>query len=96
MLLRENHLFGCSWLKPSQASVSVGLALAADFGFCFQCKGGSSLVLRRPIEIAALIRSYRLIPCENQMNSIRNEAASSGHLIFFDAVRLASRPNNER
>jgi hypothetical protein len=59
MLLRENHLFGCSWLKPSQASVSVGLALAADFGFCFQCKGGSSLVLRRPIEIAAFIGTQK-------------------------------------
>ena len=41
-------------------------------------------------------RSYRLIPCENQMNSIRNEPASRGHRIFLVAVRLTIRPNNER
>jgi hypothetical protein len=36
--------------------VAAVLALASDFGFSFQCKVGSSLVLRRPIEITALIR----------------------------------------
>ena len=56
MLLREKHLFGCTWLKPSQGSIPVGLDLASDFGFCFQCQAGSSLVLRRPMEITALIR----------------------------------------
>jgi len=29
--------------------------LVSDFGFCFQCVVGSSLVLRRPIETTALI-----------------------------------------
>src|ERR1700722_6959089 len=53
MLPRVTHLFGCTRSKPSQGSVPVGLALASDFGFCFLCKVGSSLVLRRPIEITA-------------------------------------------
>src|SRR5580658_2489818 len=56
MLARENHLFGCTWSKPSQSSVPAGLALVSDFGSCFQCQAGSSLVLRRPIEITALTR----------------------------------------
>ena len=56
MLPRENHLFGCARPKPSQGSVPVGLALASDISFCFQCEVGSILVLRRPIEIAALTR----------------------------------------
>src|SRR5580658_4525079 len=55
MLARENHLFGCPRSKPSQSSVPAGLALASDFGFCFQCQAGASLVSRRPIEITALI-----------------------------------------
>jgi len=50
MLARENHPFGCARLKPSQASVPVGLTLASDFSFCFQCQAGFNLVLRRPIE----------------------------------------------
>jgi hypothetical protein len=37
MLLRENHLFGCTRPKPSHGSVPAGLTLAGDFGFCFQC-----------------------------------------------------------
>jgi hypothetical protein len=57
MLPRENHLFGCTRSKPSQSSVPAGLALASDFGFCFQCQAGSSLVLRRPIEITGLTRT---------------------------------------
>jgi hypothetical protein len=55
MLARESPLFGCTRPKPSQGSVPVGLTLASDFGFCFQCKVGSSLVLRRPIETTSLI-----------------------------------------
>ncbi len=55
MLPRENHLSGCTRSKPSQGSVPAGLALASDFSFCFQCKVGSSLVLRRPIETTAVI-----------------------------------------
>jgi hypothetical protein len=55
MLPRENYLFGCVRPKPSQGSVPAGSTIASDFGFCFQCKVGSSLVLRRPIEITALI-----------------------------------------
>src|SRR5271156_6524601 len=55
MLARENHLFDCTRLKPSQSSAPAGLTLASDFGICFQCQAGSSLVLRRPIEITALI-----------------------------------------
>ena len=56
MLPQENHLFGCARPEPSQGSVPAGLALASDFSFCFQYKVGSSLVLRRPIEITAFIR----------------------------------------
>jgi hypothetical protein len=51
MLAWENGLFGRTWPKPSQGSVPAGLTLASDFGSCFQCQAGSSLVLRRPIEI---------------------------------------------
>jgi sRNA-binding carbon storage regulator CsrA len=32
------------------------MALSSDFSFCFQCKVGSSIALRRPIEAAAFIR----------------------------------------
>jgi DNA-binding winged helix-turn-helix (wHTH) protein len=56
MLAWENGLFGRTWPKPSQGSVPAGLTLASDFGFCFQCQAGSSLVLRRPIEITSLMR----------------------------------------
>ncbi len=56
MLARENHLFGSARLKPSQGSVPAGLTPACDFSFCFQCQAGSSLVLRRPIEITRQIR----------------------------------------
>jgi hypothetical protein len=56
MLSGENHLFGFTGTKPSQGNVPVGLTLASDFGFCFQCQPGFSLVLRRPIEITAFIR----------------------------------------
>src|SRR5271156_3958353 len=58
MLPREYRLFGCTRPKPRQGSVPAGLTLASDSGLCFQCKGGSSLVLRRPIEITALTRRY--------------------------------------
>jgi hypothetical protein len=44
-------MFGCTQSTPSQSSVPAGLTLASDSGFCFQCQAGSSLVLRRPIEI---------------------------------------------
>jgi hypothetical protein len=40
---------GCTRSKPSQGSVPAGLTLASDFSFCFQCKVGSSLVLRLSI-----------------------------------------------
>src|SRR5277367_6065009 len=52
MLPREDRLFGFTWTKPSQGSVPAGLA--SYFGSCFQCQVGSSLVLRRPIEITRL------------------------------------------
>jgi hypothetical protein len=55
MLPRENHLFGGTGPKPSQDSVPADLTLAGDFGFCFHCEVGSSLVLRRPIEITSFI-----------------------------------------
>src|SRR5450631_3821131 len=55
MLPQENYLFGCTRSKSSQGSVPAGLALASDFSFCFQCKVGSSLVLRRPIETTRLM-----------------------------------------
>ena len=60
MLPRENHLFGCTRSKPSQGSVPVGLALASDFSFCFQCKVGSSLVLRRPVETTRVTGKVKL------------------------------------
>ena len=57
MLPREKYLFGCARPKPCQGSVLAALAPASDFSFCFQYKGSSSLVLRRPIEITSLIRT---------------------------------------
>src|SRR5271156_1653954 len=51
---RKYYLFGCTQSKPSHSSVPAGLALASDIGLCFQSQAGSSLVLRRPIEITAL------------------------------------------
>jgi hypothetical protein len=53
MLPRETHLFGGTRSNPDQGSVPAGLTLGCDFSFCFQCQVGSSLVLRRPIEITA-------------------------------------------
>jgi acyl-CoA synthetase (AMP-forming)/AMP-acid ligase II len=40
----------------TRPTLATGLTLASDFSFCFQCQAGSSLVLRRPIEITELIR----------------------------------------
>ena len=54
MLPRENHLFDGTRSKPTQDSVPADLTLASDFGFCFHCKAGSSLVLHRPIETTVL------------------------------------------
>jgi hypothetical protein len=59
MLARENQLFGCARLKPSQGSVPAGLTLASDSSARFQCKVDSSLVLRRPIEITRLTRHVK-------------------------------------
>jgi hypothetical protein len=56
---RENHVFGCTRTKASQSSVPSGLNLASDFGFRFQCQAGSSLALRRPIEITDVIGQRR-------------------------------------
>jgi len=53
---RENQLFRLTWPMPSQGSVPTGLALPSDFGFCFQYKVRSSLVLRAPFETTAFIR----------------------------------------
>jgi len=60
MVLRENPLFICTRSKPSHGSVPAGLALASEFGFCFQCKVRSSLVLRRPIETARVTGKVNL------------------------------------
>ena len=62
MLPRKNRPFGCTRPKSSQRSVPAGLTLASDFGFCFQCQVGSSLVLRRPIETTAFTRHYPFCP----------------------------------
>ena len=51
-------MFDCTRSKPNQVSVPAGLTLAIGFSFCFKCQPGSSLVLRRPIEITALIGSW--------------------------------------
>jgi hypothetical protein len=53
VLPRKNYLFGCARLRPNPGSVPAGLTLTSDLGFCFQCQAGSSLVLRRPIEITS-------------------------------------------
>ncbi len=46
-------------LEARPKGQSLGCArLASDFGFCFQCKAGSSLVVRRSIETTALIRTF--------------------------------------
>jgi hypothetical protein len=51
ILPRDNYLDQ----KPCQDGVPAGLTLASDFGFCFQCKVGSSLVLRGPNENTRVI-----------------------------------------
>jgi hypothetical protein len=43
-------------LSPELRHLS-GCPGMSDFSFCFQCQAGSSLVLRRPIEITRLITS---------------------------------------
>jgi hypothetical protein len=52
-------MFGCTRSIPSQSSVPAGLTLASGSGFCFQCQVGSSLVLRRPIEITRPIVHWK-------------------------------------
>ena len=58
MLPWEDHLIGFTWTRPSQASVLSELTFASDFGFCFQCKVGWSLVLHRPIETTRVNRDF--------------------------------------
>ncbi len=72
MLARENQLFGCGRLKPSQGSVPASLTLTSDFGFCFQCQEGSSLVLRRPIEITALITHLAQRPARDTLSTLHH------------------------
>src|SRR5271155_4213463 len=55
MLPLENYLFSATGPKPNQDTIPAGITLAGDFGFCFQCQVGSSLVLHRPIEITRVI-----------------------------------------
>jgi hypothetical protein len=55
---RENHLFSSARLKRSQGSVPTRLTLISDLGSCFQCQAGSSLLLRRPIEITSVTGMY--------------------------------------
>src|SRR5277367_1431118 len=71
MFPRENPLFGCTRSKPSQCSDPAGLTLASDFGFCFQCQAGSSLVLRRPIETTGFIRSQLTDVCAAEPGLMR-------------------------
>ena len=54
MLPLENYLFSATGPKPGQDTIPAGVTLAGEFGFCLQRQVGSSLVLRRPIEITAL------------------------------------------
>src|SRR5271156_261175 len=75
MLPRENHLFGCTRPKASQGSVPAGLTLASGFGLCFQCQGGSSLVLHRPIEITAIIGHIK-----SDLMISPLQAVSGGHM----------------
>jgi hypothetical protein len=72
MLARQNHLFGCTRSKPSQSSVPAGLNPTSDFGFCFQCQAGSSLVLHRPIETTLLFGPS----CPKPLQSNRNGCLS--------------------
>src|SRR5271154_5573335 len=78
MLPRENHLFGCTRSKPSQGSVPTDLTLASDFSLCFHCKGGSSLVLRRPIETTALIPDFAIF----RLATTRSIMALRSHLNY--------------
>ena len=55
MLPLENYQFSATGPKPNQDTIPAGVTLAGDFGFCFQCQVGSSLVLRRSIEITKAI-----------------------------------------
>jgi hypothetical protein len=75
MLPREIHLFGRAGPKPNQGSVPAGLTLAGDFGFCFQCQVGSSLVLRRPIEITRFIAKDRDLPAGGFQSESARRAA---------------------
>jgi hypothetical protein len=56
MLVRENHLFGCTRPKPSLGSLPACVTLASDVGFGFRRWVGSNFVLHRPVELAAFIR----------------------------------------
>jgi|HubBroStandDraft_1064217.scaffolds.fasta_scaffold133563_2 hypothetical protein len=76
MLARENHLFGCTRSKPSQSSVPADLTPTSDFGFCFQCQAGPSLVLHRPIEITAQT---------GQVESSQKQASGNANLLLVRA-----------
>ena len=66
VLAQWQHLFRATRSKPSQGAVPGAPSLACDFSFCCQYQLGSSFVLRRPIEITALIGTWQKIlsnPC---------------------------------
>jgi hypothetical protein len=108
MLPRESYLFGGTWPKPCQGSVPAALALASDFSFCFQYKGGPSLVLRRPIEITALtgkvdFPSFRLRDksglhdCDiKALNAMTAEGIYDSAFARGTSVRVAERAFLER
>ena len=64
-------MFDCTRSKPNQVSVPAGLTLAIGFSFCFKCQPGSSLVLRRPIEITAFIRHVDYFRDGNELADCR-------------------------
>jgi hypothetical protein len=82
MLPPEIHLFGRTRSKPGQGSVLDGLALASDFGFCFQCQVSSRFVLHRPIEITALTGQVSF--CSEPFRGLRQVGEKRDSSCHFD------------
>src|SRR5260370_12829213 len=77
MLAKENHLFGCDLLKPSQGSLSTHLTLASDSSLYFHCRLGSSKCCvdllrppRLPLTCCHVSKPTRLENASSDMSSI--------------------------
>jgi hypothetical protein len=92
MLAGENHLFACARLKPSQGSVPAGLTLSSGLRIYFQCQAGSSLVLRRPIEIAALIRHLTYFGIQVDSDAKKEQTLPASRSYAATATPIISPP----